>query len=154
MVAEMIQTSAGSGRVRAEAADGLVLEDLEELGLQGLGEEGDLVEEEDAAVGGLEEAGLGAAGIGEGAALEAEELGFEQGVGDGGAVDVDEGAVVAGAGVVDEAGDQALAGAGLAVEEDGGEAAAGSRRAASRARSGRAAPPWPGSRPAIQPVRP
>ena len=49
-----------------------LLDGGEELGLHGVGEQGDLVEEEDAAVGGLKEAGLGAAGIGEGAALEAE----------------------------------------------------------------------------------
>jgi hypothetical protein len=56
------------------------------------------------------------AGVGEGAAFEAEELGFEEGVRDGGAVEVDEGAGGAGAGAVEEAGEEALAGAGLAQD--------------------------------------
>jgi len=62
----------GLGAGTAQTADGALLDGGEELGLHGVGEQGDLVEEEDAAVGGLKEAGLGAAGIGEGAALEAE----------------------------------------------------------------------------------
>jgi hypothetical protein len=109
----------------AQAADGAVLDGGEELGLGGLREERDLVEEEHAAVGGLEEATLGAAGIGEGALLEAEELGLEEGLRDGGAVDVDEGGAAAGAVAMEQAGDQALAGAGLALEEDRREALPG-----------------------------
>jgi hypothetical protein len=64
--------STGSGAGAAQAAHGAVFEDGEELGLQGGGQQADLVEEEGAALGGLEEAGLGVAGIGEGAALVAE----------------------------------------------------------------------------------
>jgi len=115
----------GLGAGGAEAADGTVLESREELGLNGLGQERDLVEEEDAPVGGVEEAGLGVAGIGEGAADEAEELGLEKGQGEGGTVDVDEGGVGAGAEAMQQPGDEALAGAGVALEEDRGEAVAG-----------------------------
>jgi hypothetical protein len=108
----------GLGPGAAEATDDAVLEDLEQLGLEAGREHADLVEEEHAAMGELEEAGLGLAGIGERPALVAEQLGLEQGLGDRGAVDVDEGAAGAGAGAVQGAGEEALAGAGLAAEED------------------------------------
>ena len=55
----------------------------------------DFVEEQRAAVRGLEESGLGLARIGERAALIAEELCFEQCLGDGGAVDGDERTIAA-----------------------------------------------------------
>ena len=104
----------------ADAADLALLEGPEELGLDAAGGLADLVQEDGAAVGLLEPARLGLEGAGEGAALVAEELALGEGVGDGGAVDGDEGAGVAGAPGVDEAGDQLLARAGLAFDEDGG----------------------------------
>ena len=55
---------------------------------------------------------------GEGASFVAEQLGLEQRVGEGGAVDRDERFAVARAAVVERAGDQLLAGAGLAEEQD------------------------------------
>ena len=67
---------------------------------------------------GLEQPGLGPARIGEGAPLVAEQLGLEQRLGDRRAVDVDEGAARARARAMDHAGDEALAGAGLALEQD------------------------------------
>jgi hypothetical protein len=66
----------GLGTRAAQGADGPFLDGGEELGLRGVGEQGHLVEEEHAAVGGLEEAALGAAGIGERTLLEAEQLGL------------------------------------------------------------------------------
>ena len=66
-------------------------------------------------MGALEKAGLGLAGVGEGATLEAEELGLEQGFGDGGAVDADEGALATGAFPVDQARNEPLPGAGFAL---------------------------------------
>ena len=64
--------------------------------------------------------GLSLVGAGEGAALVAEELGLEQLAGQGGAVDLDEGALARAAErVVDGAGDELLADAGLAPDEDG-----------------------------------
>jgi hypothetical protein len=102
----------------AEAADRALLDHLEELGLERLGREADLVQEEGPAVRGLEEPGLGLARVGERAPLVAEELGLEQGLGDGRAVDVDERPRRAGPGPVHELGEQALAGAGLTQDED------------------------------------
>ena len=122
----------GLGAGTAQAADGALLDGGEELGLHGVGEQGDLVEEEDAAVGGLKEAGLGAAGIGEGAALETEQLGLEERLGNGRAVHVHEGPGVAGAAAVDEPGHQPFPGSGLALDQD--------RRKAARARLPREKP--------------
>src|SRR5262249_56279064 len=75
---------------RAEPAHDVFLENLEQLRLHRLGKETDLVEKDRAAVGGLEETGLGLTGVGERAALETEELGLQQRLGDRGAVHVDE----------------------------------------------------------------
>ena len=118
------------------------LDHPQQLGLEGHGQLGDLVEEERAAVGGDEEARVRLHGAGEGAADVAEELALEQGIGDGAAVDGHEPAVAAGARHVDGAGDQLLAGAALA----GDQHVARSRRAAGdllphQAQSGRSRPP-------------
>ena len=53
------------------------------------------------------------------AALEAEQLGLEQALRDGGAVDVDERTAAPRACLVDDAGEESLAGAGLSLEEHG-----------------------------------
>jgi hypothetical protein len=58
-------------------------------------------------------------GAGEGAFLDAEELGFDQLVGQGGAVDGDEGVCRAPAHVVEGARETLLADAGLAQQQDG-----------------------------------
>src|SRR5262249_61565411 len=76
-------------------------------------------------MGGLEEARLGLVCAGKGTALEAEQLGLEQMLGDGGTVDVYKGGVGAGAGPVKSPGEESLARARLADEQEG-------RRAASR----------------------
>jgi hypothetical protein len=55
-----------------EPAHDLLLQHLEQLGLERLRQEADLIEKDRPAVGGLEEARLRPAGVGEGAALEAE----------------------------------------------------------------------------------
>jgi hypothetical protein len=105
--------------VRApQPANHALLDHGQELGLQGLREQRDLVEEERALVGSLEQAGLGAPRVREGAPFEAEQLGLQQRLGDSRAVDVDEGAAGAGTLPVDEVGDQALAGSGLALDQD------------------------------------
>ena len=104
----------------AQAGELAILQDVQELGLQRQGHLADLVEEDGAAVGELELAELALVGAGEGAALVAEELGLEELEGEGGAVDLDEGALAAGGAVVDGAGDELLADAGLAPDEDGG----------------------------------
>ena len=93
----------------AQAPHGVLLENLEQLGLSRLRQKPDLVQEDGAAVGGLEKARLGVARIREGAAFEAEQLGLEEGLGDGRAVDVHEGAGRTRPPAVDRLRDQALA---------------------------------------------
>ena len=108
------------GLVAADAGELAFLEDAEELGLDEHGHFADFVEEEGAAVALFEAADALLHGTGERAFLVAEEFGFEQAFGDGGAVDGDEifgGAVGE---LVDGAGDDFLAAAGFAGDEDGG----------------------------------
>jgi len=105
----------------AEATDDTLLDDGEELGLGRFGQQADLVEEERAPVRGLKEARFGAPGVGEGAPLEAEQLGFEQRLRDRRAVDVHKGAAPPGPPAMHEPGDEALAGAGFALDQNRGE---------------------------------
>ena len=69
----------------------------------------------------------------------AEQLGLDQVRGDGAAVDGDEGAPAPGAGLVDGAGEQFLAGAGLALDQDGDGARGGAAGAGDGALHGGAA---------------
>ena len=69
----------------------------------------------------LEQAGLGAFGIGEGPGLKAKQLGLQHGLRDGGAVDVEEGPLGTRAAVVDDARHQPLAGAGLPLQQHRGD---------------------------------
>ena len=101
----------------------MVLEDGQQLALERRRQEPDLVEEHRAAVRGLDEPGLGDARVREGAALVTEELGLEQRLGNRGAVDVDERARATGPGLVDGPGQESLARAGLAEDEDRAAAA-------------------------------
>ncbi len=85
---------AGVGAEGLGPADALelpLLEDAEDLGLGRLRQLAHLVEEDRAASGTLEPAGLLAIGAGEGAALVAEELALDQALGQGPAIDPDEG---------------------------------------------------------------
>jgi hypothetical protein len=68
----------GLGARAAEAAHSAFLDDVQQLGLQRVGQERDLVEQESSTVCALKEAGLGLPRVREGAALESEQLGFEQ----------------------------------------------------------------------------
>ncbi len=104
--------------VAADAGKGTFLEDAEKLGLGGVGEVSDLVEEHGASGGLLEPADTAADGPGEGAALVTEEFGLEERFGNGGAVDGDEGIPGAVAVLVKGACDQLLAGAGFAADQD------------------------------------
>ncbi len=108
----------GEDLVAADAGDDAFLEDAKELGLGGKGEVADLVEENGAALGLFESADAACDGAGEGAAFVSEEFGFEEGFGDGGAIDGDEGGLGAVAVLVEGAGDEFLAGTGLATDED------------------------------------
>lgn len=108
------------GEVVADAADFLFLEDAQEATLELGGHGTDFVEEEGAAVSVVEEAVLVGDSAGEGALTMAEEFGFEEVFGEGGAIDGDEGGVVAAGIVVEGSGDEFLAGAAFAEDEDGG----------------------------------
>ena len=80
----------------ADALEGAVLQEAEELALDVRGHVADLVQEQRAAVGQLEFAPPPADGAGKRAALVAEQLGFDQFLGNGRAVDFDERTEVAG----------------------------------------------------------
>jgi hypothetical protein len=113
----------GFGPGAAEATNRAVLKDRQELALEGRGQEADLVEEKGAAVGGLKEAGLGLASVSEGATLVPEQLGFEERLGDGGAVDIDEGASVPRPRLMNRPGHETFTCTGLAEDENGRQAA-------------------------------
>ncbi len=104
----------------ADAFEAAFLKDAEEFDLERGVELGDFVEEEGAGVGEFEAAFATAGGAGEGAFFVAEEFGLEEGRGEGGAMDGDEGFLSARGEVVDGLGDEFLAGAGGAAQEDGG----------------------------------
>ncbi|OPZ58915.1 MAG: hypothetical protein BWY87_01241 [Deltaproteobacteria bacterium ADurb.Bin510] len=106
----------------AQGLELLFLQHAQQLGLGHLGEFADFIQEDSAAVGLLEAAVTALLGPGEGALLVAEEFGFDQGVGHGRAVDLDEGPGLARAAVVDGSSRQLLAGAGLAVDQNRGVA--------------------------------
>ena len=111
----------GIGRLgpsAADPADGVLLDGGEELALEGRGKQGDLVQEEGPAVSRLKQAGLGAVGVREGAALEAEQLGLEEPIRNRRTVDIHERAVPAGAVAVEEAGREPLARARLPLQEN------------------------------------
>ena len=96
------------------------LQDPEELGLGGEGHLSDLVQEDGAVLGQLEESPPGIDGPGEGTLLVAEELALQERVGEGGHVHGDERLVPPGREGVDPPGDEFLAGAGLSRQEDSG----------------------------------
>ena len=104
----------------ADTFDGLFLEEAEEFDLEGLGDFADFIEEEGAVAGGFDSAFALEVGAGEGSFFVAEEFAFEEGFGDGTAIDGDEGPVFAVAALVDGAGGHFLAGAAFAEDEDGG----------------------------------
>ena len=97
-----------------------VLEDAQELRLLLERDVGDLVEEERAAVGELEAADAIGFGVGEGAADVSEELALEDAFGESAGVDGYERPVGARRRRVEPAGDDFLAGAVLAGDEDVG----------------------------------
>src|SRR6185312_16024840 len=102
----------------ADALEPALLEHAQELGLKAERQLADLVEEQRAAVGHLEPAGLLFGRAGERALLVTEQLALDQRLGQRGAVDGDARALRAARGAMDRARDHLLAGAGLATEED------------------------------------
>ena len=105
---------------RAEPLELAFLKHAQDLRLGHRGEVADLVEEQRAGVGQLEAPFLAAGGAGEGALLVAEQLGLQEILGQGGAVDGDERAVLARRALVDGPRHALLAGAALAEDEHGG----------------------------------
>src|SRR5258708_33650602 len=85
----------------ADAFEILILQKAQELGLQGGGQVGDLVEKHSAAVGCFEAAGLVLDRAGERAADVSEEFAFEQLLGERGAVDYYEWFIMAAAPAMD-----------------------------------------------------
>ena len=106
--------------VGADRDHGAVLEHPQQLGLGRQRHVADLVQEQGAAVGELELALLGGVGAGEGALDVAEELGLDQGLRQGGAIDGDEAPPRAFREPVQGARHQLLAGAGLAQDQHRG----------------------------------
>ena len=122
-----VDVDGGGGAHRLDLA---VLQHPQHLGLGARRHVADLVEEHGAAVGGDELADLLAHRAGEAALLVAEQLGLDQLLGDGRAVDLDQRVRVPLTGAMDGARHQLLAGAALAGDEHGG---GGRRRALDRA---------------------
>ena len=110
----------GDRVLAADALDLLLLDHAQDLGLRLQRHVADLVEEERSAVRLLELPGAPIGRAREGALLVPEELALEEVLGDRGAVDVDERAVGPVAHLVHEPGDELLAGAVLAVDQDAG----------------------------------
>jgi hypothetical protein len=94
------------------------LQEAEQLDLRGEGDLAHLVEEDGAAVRLLEAALPAGDGAGERALLVAEQLALQQRLGERRAVEAHERGLRPGARVVDHLGDELLAGAGLAHDED------------------------------------
>src|SRR6185437_3768321 len=99
--------------------DLLFLEGAEQLRLQVYGQVADFVQEERAAAGCLHQALPGLHRAGEGALHVAEELGFDEGWYEGRTIHRNEGLRAAGAGKMDRASDELLAGAALAENQNG-----------------------------------
>src|SRR5207245_10465933 len=106
-----------------EPPHGPLLDHLQQLGLEPFREEPDFIEEDQAAMGRLEESRLRLAGVGERAALVPEQLGLEERFRNRRAVDRHERAIGPRPDTVDQPGDEPLARARLAVEEDRGQMA-------------------------------
>ncbi len=108
------------GLVRADPDDLARLQRAQQVGLGGEGHVADLVEEERASVRRLETPLAAVHGPGERPLLVAEQLALEHPLRERRAVERDEGAVPAGPRAVERLGDQFLARAALAADEDGG----------------------------------
>src|SRR4029450_2865566 len=102
----------------AEPAHLALLECRQELALGGRRQQTDLVEEERAAGGQLEEARLGPPGVRERSALVAEQLRLDQALRDGRPVDADERPLRPRTESMDEPRDQALTASRLALDQD------------------------------------
>ena len=104
----------------AHPAECLFLDRAQQFGLGIHSHGGDLIQEQDAAVGHFHQAFLAFFGAGVGTRLITEQLAFQDGGLDGSAVDGHVGFVGARTVLVNETGQDVLAGAGFAGDQDGG----------------------------------
>ena len=127
----------GVGRFGARAPEPphrTILERLEQLDLQRRPASARSRRERSCRDGDLQQAGLGLSGVGERATLEAEELGFEQRVGNRRAVDVDERRIRARAHPVNDVRNEPFAGARFTLYQHGGQASRSRGRSREEAR--------------------
>ena len=110
----------GNALARTQAHHFALLQHPQQLDLNGHRQITDFIEEQGAAIGLLEPAGLGAEGAGESAFFVAEQLGLDQGFRERTAVHRHKRPVAPGAEVVDMACHQLLAGAGFANDQHTG----------------------------------
>ena len=136
------------GAVAADAFEFALLQHAQQLGLDAGRNFADFIQQNGAAVGQFKAAFAFVQRAGEGAAFMAEKFAFNQVFRDGGAVDLDERRAGAGAVAIKRAGDQFLAGAAFALDQNGG------LRARDFADELRADFPWRGCGRAVQPRRP
>src|SRR2546426_858616 len=111
------RTCFSSRSVAADALDLTFFDRAQNLRLHAEGHIADLVEEQGAAAGQLEASDPRSDGAGEGAALVAEQLRFEETLRDGGAVHGDQGAALARARAMNRLRQQLLARAALALDQ-------------------------------------
>ncbi len=105
----------------AETPQDPVFDRGEQLGLQLQIHLADLVQEQGASIRLLQVTAMPPLGPGEGACLVAEQLGFQKIARQGRAIDLDQRTIGAGAGMVQDARRQTLAGTSLAAEDQGAE---------------------------------
>ncbi len=108
------------GAVSAHAFEFAFLQNAQQFALEWQGEFADFIEENGAAVGQLEAAFAFVGGAGEGSFFVPKEFAFHEVLRQRGAVELDEGAVLAVGVVVHRVGHEFLAGAVLALDEHGG----------------------------------
>ena len=119
LVALMIQTSTGSLCVAPRRRTERLLEDLEEVGLQGLGQASPISSRNKVPRGWLAYSpGFECRASVKAPPLVPEQLGLEQGLGNGRAVDVDEGTLRPRAHPAQDARHQAFPGSGISLDED------------------------------------
>ena len=112
-----MRTSTTTLRSAAHRLEGALLEHPQQLGLGGQGQIADLVQQQGPPVGHLEAAGAGLDGPGEGASGVPEQLALQEVLGEGRAVELEEGLVDPSAPFMDGPGQHLLARAGLAADE-------------------------------------
>ena len=105
--------------VAADAREGAFLDEAEKFDLNRLAEVADFIKEERSAVCGFGASAAGADRSGECALFVSEKLALDEVVGEGGAVDADEGLVAPFALLLDCAGNEFFSGSGSAADEDG-----------------------------------